>query len=165
MQDISEDKNIRNIAQYLLQQEYSTMREDSRVIQIERDFPYYRFVFLSGERSYITIIVLYDLVSNKVQVMSVTSKQIANQEQETQPGLTAAQKVTTTTQTSSSGSVNQQGQTNSQTSQPSGLVNQNNLNSVPVKQTITTTSTTSSEKTQSQSNINLVPAKQTITTT
>lgn len=178
MQDIAGDSNIRNIAQYLLQQEYATMRADSQVIQIERDFPYYKFVFLSGERNYITIIVLYDLVRTNVQVMSVTSRQQSQQsiqyQQNTTSGgsLTAAQQVITSS-SSTQGQSTQGQTTQSQTTQNtqgqslaqqtvSGLVQVPKINntqtSIQATQTSptilqpTTTQTTSQMQTNNQQN-------------
>jgi len=48
-EEIAADEFIRHIAQFLLAQKFSMLTADSRVIEIERDFPYYRFVFRTPE--------------------------------------------------------------------------------------------------------------------
>ena len=52
---------------------------DSRVIEIERDFPYYRFVFQTPDEIKMQIVVEYDIFKKEVSVFSVTSQNKAIQ--------------------------------------------------------------------------------------
>lgn len=48
LEQITADTYIRQIAQFLLDKQYASLSADSRVVQIERDFPYYRFTFVNN---------------------------------------------------------------------------------------------------------------------
>ena len=50
---------------------------DSRILEIWRDFPYYKIVF-ANTNSDVSIITLFDIVTNKVKVVSVTSEERAS---------------------------------------------------------------------------------------
>ena len=73
-EQIAADEFIRAIAQFLLNQKFSMLTADSRVIEIERDFPYYRFVFQTPDEIKMQIVVEYDIFKKEVSVFSVTSQ-------------------------------------------------------------------------------------------
>jgi len=64
MEAVTQDVYIRDIAQYLLQQNYTMLGADSRVVRIERDFPYYQFGFNDGSNELIKALVVYNYFSN-----------------------------------------------------------------------------------------------------
>lgn len=63
METITQDAYIRDIAQFLLEQKYPMLGADSRVVKIERDFPYYQFGFNDGSNDLIKVMLVYNYFS------------------------------------------------------------------------------------------------------
>lgn len=78
LEQITADTYIRQIAQFLLDKQYASLSADSRVVQIERDFPYYRFTFVNNQQAYVSIIALFNIYTQNIQVMSTNTQQRSN---------------------------------------------------------------------------------------
>lgn len=73
--DIKADNNIREIARFLLTQQYPMLGPASRVLAVFRDVPYYKLVFEASGNNEITFMILFNLNGNTVSILSLTTQQ------------------------------------------------------------------------------------------
>jgi hypothetical protein len=107
LEELKRDENIKNIARFLLSQQFPMLSSSSKVLAVFRDIPYYQIIFKGAGNTKLTFVILYGF-NGSVQVMSATSRQVSPQQTNTQTGSQTTNNgqtvsSTTSTKTSQSG--------------------------------------------------------------